>query len=147
MTARIATTRLDAGRQTLVCQVCGDEIPAPIGDVAWVLAVTRAFADVHRGRRHRGGRTAFTRVIETMDNITQTEIDELLAEGGRVGVSDTKTRSTFPALDDRAAEAGHMEALDDLRTASTRGPRNELEAMAEERLEITPTEPDDEEPF
>ena len=61
MTARIQNTRLDVARQTLRCTACGDEIPFPLGDVAWVLAITRAFADAHRGRKHQGGRTAFVR--------------------------------------------------------------------------------------
>ena len=63
MTARISTTRLDVARHTLRCDICADEIPFPLGDVAWVLAITRAFADAHRGRRHQGGRTAFARVV------------------------------------------------------------------------------------
>ncbi|MBF8279792.1 MAG: hypothetical protein HW385_1224 [candidate division NC10 bacterium] len=81
MTARICNTRLDISRQSLVCQVCGDEIPFPLGDVAWVQAITRAFANAHRGHRHQGGRTAFTCIREAGEHWRPVVGQEGVTEG------------------------------------------------------------------
>lgn len=50
-------TVVDATTQTMRCNVCGDEIPMPLGDVDWVCAVMRAFTKAHRGNTHPGRRT------------------------------------------------------------------------------------------
>lgn len=47
----------DLLRGTLRCLVCGDEVPMPLGDVAWVCDVAKAFARAHRGGKHAGKRT------------------------------------------------------------------------------------------
>lgn len=47
----------DANRQTMRCEVCGDEVPLPLGAVEYVVAVMRAFSREHPVTEHEGGRT------------------------------------------------------------------------------------------
>ena len=47
----------DAVRQVMRCDVCGDEVPIPLGRLKWVSAVMSAFADAHPDEPHAGRRT------------------------------------------------------------------------------------------
>ena len=47
----------DAVRQVMRCDVCGDEVPIPLGSLKWVSAVMLAFADAHPDEMHAGRRT------------------------------------------------------------------------------------------
>lgn len=53
-------TFVDADRQTMWCEVCGDEVPIPLGALDWAAAVMKAFADAHAGGPHEGGKTRFS---------------------------------------------------------------------------------------
>ncbi len=57
---RTENTTIDAVRQVMRCNVCGDEIPIPLGQLKWVCAVMSAFERAHRGRQHMAGMTRFT---------------------------------------------------------------------------------------
>ena len=50
-------TVVDAVKQVMRCDECGDEIPFPMGSVTWVVAVGRAFMKVHKNCDGRGGKT------------------------------------------------------------------------------------------
>lgn len=52
---------IDAGTQTLRCELCDEQVPLPLGLAAWVLTVCDAFAKAHPARSHQPGRTGFTR--------------------------------------------------------------------------------------
>ncbi|MFH1984811.1 MAG: hypothetical protein ABIL58_23465 [Pseudomonadota bacterium] len=56
-------TIIDAKHQVLRCEVCGDEVPIPLGDVELVCESLMAFAKAHAGE-HGPGRT---RVSEPVD--------------------------------------------------------------------------------
>ena len=49
----------DAVRQVMRCDVCGDEVPIPLGSLKWVSAVMSAFADAHPDEPHECRRTWF----------------------------------------------------------------------------------------
>ena len=58
---------IDSLTQTMRCEKCGDEVPIPLGLVAWVCAVMRAFSAAHAGSEpHAKGRTAFS--VPTHEN-------------------------------------------------------------------------------
>lgn len=57
-------TVIDAITQTMRCDVCGDEVPAPLGSLPWVSAVMLAFSEAHAGESHGGGRTRFSTPTE-----------------------------------------------------------------------------------
>lgn len=52
---------IDATKQKVICPVCGDSIPMPLGDIKWVVSVIEAFSKNHdkAGKNHAPGRTYF----------------------------------------------------------------------------------------
>ena len=58
--ARTDNTIIDAVTQTMRCNVCGDEVPIPLGALSWCAAVMQSFAKAHEPAKHEPGRTAFT---------------------------------------------------------------------------------------
>lgn len=72
MARRQDNTVVDANTQTMRCNVCGDEVPLPLGDVGWFVAVIQAFAKAHRTPRHPPGLTAFA-VPRTPDQLARDE--------------------------------------------------------------------------
>jgi hypothetical protein len=53
--AKRDNTIVDSVTQTIRCQVCGDEIPIPLGLIPWVAAVCDAFSSAHAAPRHASG--------------------------------------------------------------------------------------------
>ena len=59
-------TVFDAATQTMRCELCGDEVPIPLGNCRWVSDVMQAFVSAHRGKhaanpdRRRKCRTWFS---------------------------------------------------------------------------------------
>ena len=53
-------TIIDASTQTMRCNVCGDEVPIPMGILKWAATVMRAFALAHRSPKHPPGQTQFS---------------------------------------------------------------------------------------
>ena len=50
-------TVIDAARGVMHCDVCGDSVPVPCGDIHWAAAVMRAFKEAHSAPMHGAGRT------------------------------------------------------------------------------------------
>ena len=53
------TTVINSQRGCLLCVICGDTIPIPLGVCDWSVAVMRAFCKAHKSQNHSGGRTFF----------------------------------------------------------------------------------------
>lgn len=53
-------TVIDGGRGVMRCEVCGDEIPMPAGDIHWAASVMRAFQKAHEPVGHQSGQTRFS---------------------------------------------------------------------------------------
>lgn|GEM_PF-4621223 len=49
----------DTVTKTIRCEVCGEEIPMPLGTIRWVTRVMKAFVSEHRTKQHEGGRCLF----------------------------------------------------------------------------------------
>jgi hypothetical protein len=60
MTSPRYYTVIDANTQTMRCEVCGDEVPIPLGGLSWVVKVMKAFASEHRRCNGNSGRTTFS---------------------------------------------------------------------------------------
>jgi len=58
----------DANTQTVRCEVCGDEIPIPIGPISWFVAVTQAFADIHLISPHKSVGAGFSTPVAPEDD-------------------------------------------------------------------------------
>jgi hypothetical protein len=50
---------IDGSRHVIRCNICGDEIPMPLGAVRWVAAVIVGFTAEHSSEPHEGRRTWF----------------------------------------------------------------------------------------
>lgn len=55
---------IDAGTQTMRCEVCKDEVPIPFGNLTWVADVCKAFDKAHRACNGHGGKTLFSKPKE-----------------------------------------------------------------------------------
>jgi len=55
---------VDAETQTMRCPKCKDEVPIPLGTVAWVTDVMFAFSKAHKDCRGVGGLTRFSKPKE-----------------------------------------------------------------------------------